>query len=355
MVSESKSTLLHAIRWFAALIVLLGHTQMYAQQKTGTDAFIWEYVGQHAHAGVVIFFVLSGFIIAWSVDKNPGLTWQTYYVDRFSRIYSVLPIAIVFTIILDLVGGWLTKSYGNPNLIPQDHYWVRLLVNLFSLQGFQGYRVQFGSNPALWSIGYEFFYYIVFGLIFFWQKIFNFRFKLAGFVILGLFLLAGTKIALYFLIWLLGLISYKIQKKFTLRGEYFWFFLILVLMVNHWAVYKGIGNFEYLRDFSLGLAVAALFIPEAPFVGSAKIHKFMADFSYSLYAFHMPILFFAYFVILESNSNLVKSFSLVAIAICMVFSWIFSIITERKRFWLRSWIIKAAPKQKKINEALVII
>lgn len=115
MVNESKSTLLYAIRWFAALIVLLGHTQMSTQERTGNDAFLWNYVGAHAHAGVVIFFVLSGFVIAWSVDKDPsgGLTWQKYYIDRFSRIYSVLPIAIVFTILLDLVGNWLSSSYSD--------------------------------------------------------------------------------------------------------------------------------------------------------------------------------------------------------------------------------------------------
>lgn len=339
MVSESKSILLHAIRWIAALIVLLGHSQMYARQKTGGGAFGWEYVGDHAHAGVVVFFVLSGFVIAWSVDKSAELTWKKYYVDRFSRIYSVLPIAIIFTVILDWIGGGLSLAYVDPTLIPQDNYWVRFLVNLFSVQGFQGYRVQFGSNPALWSIGYEFFYYIVFGLIFFWREIFQSRVKLASVVVLVLFLLAGTKIALYFLIWSLGFIAYRIQKKVTLTLGYFWFFLVLALLVNHFVVYKAMGNIEYLRDFSLGLAVAALFIPAAPSVGTVKVHKFMADFSYSLYAFHMPILFFAYFVIFNDSGS-VKLFSMIAVAVCMVVGWVFSVLTERKRFWLRGLLMK---------------
>lgn len=339
MVSNSKSTLLHAIRWIAALIVLLGHAQMYARQKTGSGAFAWEYVGDHAHAGVVIFFVLSGFVIAWSVDKNAELTWKKYYVDRFSRIYSVLPIAIIFTVILDWIGGELSTAYGDPHLVPQDNYWVRFLVNLFSVQGFQGYRVQFGSNPALWSIGYEFFYYVVFGLMYFWREIFQSRKKLASVVVLGLFLLAGTKITLYFLIWSLGFIAYRIQKQVTLSLGYFWLFLIAVFLVNHFVVYKAIGNIEYLRDFSLGLAVAALFIPSVPSVGTVRIHKFMADFSYSLYAFHMPILFFAYFVILDSSDS-VKLFSMTAVAICMGVGWFFSVLTEKKRFWLRGWLMR---------------
>lgn len=339
MVNESKSTLLHAIRWIAALIVLLGHAQMYARDKTGSGAFVWEYIGDHAHAGVVVFFVLSGFVIAWSVDKSADLTWKKYYVDRISRIYSVLPIAIVFTIILDSIGGELSTSYDNPSLIPQDNYWTRFFVNLFSIQGFQGYRVQFGSNPALWSIGYEFFYYILFGLIFFWKEIFHSKIKLAIVVVLGLFILAGIKITLYFLIWLLGFVAYKLQKKFSLAFGYFWLFLSVVFLVNHFVVYQAHGNIEYLRDFSLGLAVAALFVPATPSVGSIKAHKFMADFSYSLYAFHMPILFFAYYATLEKTDS-VKPFSMAVVAASIVLAWFLSIVTERKRFTLRDWLLQ---------------
>jgi peptidoglycan/LPS O-acetylase OafA/YrhL len=341
MVSESKSALLYAIRWIAALIVLLGHTQMYARQKTGNGAFGWEYVGDHAHAGVVLFFVLSGFVIAWSVDKSENLTWEKYYIDRFSRIYSVLPIAILFTVIIDSVGGRLSSAYGNPQLIPQDHYWVRLLVNLFSVQGFQGYRVQFGSNPALWSIGYEFFYYIVFGLIFFWRQIFHSRIIPAGVVVLGLFFMAGIKITLYYLIWLLGFFAYRVQKKVFLEPGYFWFFLFLALLINHFVVYEALGNIEYLRDVSLGLAVAALCVPVTPSVGAARVHKFLADFSFSLYAFHMPILFFAYFVIID-NIDSINTLTILAVSICAVFAYFLSIITERKRFALRGWLMKFA-------------
>ena len=339
--SESKSALLHAIRWIAALIVLLGHTQMYARQKTGSGAFGLEYVGDHAHAGVVLFFVLSGFVIAWSVDKREELTWRKYYVDRFSRIYSVLPIAILFTIIIDSVGGQLSNAYGNPLLIPQDHYWVRLFVNLCSVQGFQGYRVQFGSNPALWSIGYECFYYLVFGLIFFWRQIFHSRIMPAIVVVLALFLLAGTIVALYFVIWLLGFLAYRVQKKVALSRGYFWLILVLVIFINHFVVYKALGTIEYLRDFSLGLVVAALFVPVTPSVGAVKVHKFFADFSFSLYAFHMPILFFAYFVIVDHIHSM-NTLTILAVVICAVFAYFLSIITERKRFVLRGWLTRHA-------------
>ncbi len=347
MVNDNKSMMLHAIRWIAALIVLLGHVQMWSRVKTGSGAFGWEYMGDHAHAAVVVFFVLSGFVISWAVDRNTGLTWKKYYIDRFTRIYSVLPIAIIFTVLIDSVGAGISQAYSDPALIPQDNYWVRFLVNLFSVQGFQGYRVQFGSNPALWSIGYEIFYYIVFGLMFFWREIFQSRVKLACVVVLGLFFLAGAKISLYFLIWLMGFVAYRIQKKLILSVGYFWFFLALVLWVNHFVVYKAMGDIEYLRDFSLGLAVAALFVPAMPSVGTIRLHKFMADFSYSLYVFHLPIVFFTYFVIYD-EINPIKLLPMATVIICMIFAWLISIFTEKKRVVLRDWLMRRA--EPKVHE-----
>ena len=122
---------------------------MYALQKTGSGAFGWEYFGDHSHAGVVLFFVLSGFVIAWSVNKSEELTWRIYSVDRFSRIYSVLPIAILFTAIIDSIGGGLSNAYGNPLLIPRNITGFVYLSIFFLLRVRQGYEVQFGSNPAL--------------------------------------------------------------------------------------------------------------------------------------------------------------------------------------------------------------
>lgn len=337
MINDSKSVFLHAVRWIAALIVLVGHAQMYVRQKVGAAAFEFEYIGDHAHAAVMVFFVLSGFVIAWSVDKNSSLTWKKYYLDRFTRIYSVLPLAIGFTLILDFVGSQFSDAYSNPALIPQDGYLIRLLINIFSLQGIQGYRVQLGSNAALWSVGYEFMYYILFGLIFFWREIFRSSIKLAIIVLLSLFILAGIKISLYFLIWLLGVAAYKIQKSVELSRTFFWIFLILALLINHFVVYNALGDVEYLRDFSLALIIAGLFIPTSPLIKALKFNKFMADFSYSLYAIHMPILFFAYYVIYDETMS-IKWFTFNAISASLIIGWIFSILAEKKRFILRDWL-----------------
>lgn len=335
--SEDKSTLLHAIRWMAGLVVLLGHTQMYARQRTEHDAFPFAYIGEHAHAAVVVFFVLSGFVIAWCVDRDIELSWKKYYVDRFTRIYSVLPLALVFTMMVDVSGGMFSAAYRDSHLIPQDHFLLRLAVNLFSVQGFQGYRVQFGSNPALWSIGYEFFYYVVFGLLFFRKIIFGARAFLAPLVAILLFVLAGQRISLYFLIWLLGAIVYRLQSRMSIPQAYFWPALLLVFASNHWIVYRQALPGEFLNDLVLALSLAVLLVCTPPSIPCKRMHRTWADFSYTLYALHMPVLFFLYFVIYVPGLS-VPIFSFLNIVCALLISWAMSHVAENKRYYMRAWI-----------------
>ena len=57
----------------------------------------------------MVFFVLSGYVIASTVERKRelGITLNSYYLDRFSRIYSVLIPAIILTVLLDAIGAQL--------------------------------------------------------------------------------------------------------------------------------------------------------------------------------------------------------------------------------------------------------
>ena len=143
--TEDKSEFLHLLRWSAALVVVIGHAQMYLESVSGISApagSLLRYVGAHAHAAVMVFFVLSGFVVAYAterkcaVDARYGL--REYFIDRWSRIYSVLLPAILLTALIDWFARGL-PAFQNPTLIPQDHHLLRLLVNLAGLQGLFGY------------------------------------------------------------------------------------------------------------------------------------------------------------------------------------------------------------------------
>jgi len=305
LLSSNKSDLLNLIRWLAALVVVIGHADMYLGLFGGGDPSLrsaFGYFGVHAHAAVIVFFVLSGYVVAYSTDIKSSLGnygFRGYFLDRWSRIYSVLIAAVCFTLILDYVGGMLSPAYQNPALIPQDNFVFRLAANLFSIQGIWGHRIQLGSNPALWSVGYEFIYYLLFGLFYFRAQIFH-RSWVGVLVVVLLLGLIGWKMAAYFVIWLMGVAAYHASHsqmiyRHPING---WLLIAAIVVANHLLVYLNImGAAEVLRDFAFAVVMAVLFSLEikqmAPFFLRIRhFNTFMADFSYSIYAFHTPVIFF---------------------------------------------------------------
>jgi hypothetical protein len=98
------------------------------------------------------WFFLSGHVVPYAAGKKPedsSYSFGESFLDRWSRIYSVLLIASGFTLFIGFVGHCLSPEYFNGYFLPQDRQGPRLSMNFFALQGVQGYRIQLGSNPAL--------------------------------------------------------------------------------------------------------------------------------------------------------------------------------------------------------------
>ena len=97
------SLYLDALRFLAALVVFASHMGYY-RFTHGNMQWIRDLnLGSDA---VVVFFVLSGFVIAYTtLTKDRGPT--AYAEARFARLYSVVIPALIFTFALDGLGSWL--------------------------------------------------------------------------------------------------------------------------------------------------------------------------------------------------------------------------------------------------------
>jgi peptidoglycan/LPS O-acetylase OafA/YrhL len=79
---------------------------------------------------VMVFFVLSGFVIAYTSERESTAT--IFVASRIARLWSVLLPALLITAVADAIGVWF-----NPNLYSSvlgghyadDHAFTRLLVN----------------------------------------------------------------------------------------------------------------------------------------------------------------------------------------------------------------------------------
>ena len=308
--SQRHYTSLNLIRGLAALVVLAHHVrnQFFVPFDKIPNPTLPEkaiiFVCGLGPAAVIVFFVLSGFFISSSIIKaavDNKWSWGKYLIARLSRLYVVLVPALALTLLWDRLGS----LWGLPDSTPGRESLPVLFGNLLFLQKI--YFPTYGSNDPLWSLSYEFWYYIIFPLIFFAAYDFSAplykRISVASLAAILLFV-TGKNIAMYFLIWLLGFVLVIIgnqerspQKPGLLSS--FTSILAAVIFLSSLALDRLhlIGS-QFLNDAFIGIAFsvfayALLNIRQEP---NNKLYSFAADrlagFSYTLYLVHFPLVGF---------------------------------------------------------------
>jgi peptidoglycan/LPS O-acetylase OafA/YrhL len=126
-------------------------------------------LAKFAHPAVIVFFVLSGFLVGSSgIRSVQNRTWSfpRYLLHRVLRLEIVLLPALLLGLLWDTLGshvlaspfytvGWFSR--------PIDLSWPTLLGNAAFVQDIL--VPNFGTNAALWSLANEFWYYVLFGLL----------------------------------------------------------------------------------------------------------------------------------------------------------------------------------------------
>jgi peptidoglycan/LPS O-acetylase OafA/YrhL len=200
------SIFLDAARFTAATLVVAGHTEW-----TFAPGFLpFIRTGHLATLAVGIFFVLSGFVIAFTVSEREAAAAQ-YFVARAARVYSVVVPAMIMTLLFDTAGKWLapTAYSGTLAFSSVARECIKLLISLTFVNADWGWYLDPGTDVPFWSLAYEVPYYVMFGLCFFGGA----RCWIAALVIL---LSVGPFVAFLFPLWLLGYFSYQICRLISL-------------------------------------------------------------------------------------------------------------------------------------------
>lgn len=302
---------LDLLRFGAALLVLFGHTrgllftsfQDVAQAGAGTKIFYF-LTGIHRE-GVAIFFAVSGFLVGgavWRSLREKRFDAKAYLASRFSRIYLVLLPALALTLLLDWAGrSYLgaTRFFGERPLMPMgftsDWTWPQMACNLAAVQGI--FCKPLGANPPLWSLGYEWVFYLLAPIL---SGIALARFPslvkacAIALLLLGLGTLAGPFVRWlpWLAIWLAGALAAQVVRERDLP--------LIVGLAGLAAIAAGfvVSRMQVMPPFGTDLMVGlgtVLAIASRRLLAWCPLRtpvRIGADFSYSLYLIHVPVTVF---------------------------------------------------------------
>ena len=115
---------------------------------------------------MIAFFVLSGYVMAY-VTSTTERTVSIYAAARISRVYSLCLLAVLVTPILDIAGRSFSPEIYAQELVPSNYPFIRILMSLAFLGQTWVLDMATFSNGPYWSLNYEVWYYIWFGLMVF--------------------------------------------------------------------------------------------------------------------------------------------------------------------------------------------
>lgn len=336
IIKKEKLELLHSIRGFAALLVVIGHAKFHFW--SGGAEFIKHYpmnlwnffdyllfafdmLTSNPALMVVVFFVLSGFFIAYSFDSNQW-SLSNFYINRTIRIYIPYLSSLLFTVLLFYLTIKLNSSIFQSINPSEYNQGLVAHFNHFDIQTFLWNLIfvanpyYIGYNDPYWSLLIEAFFYIVAPFFIKRPKLFM---VISGFLlIIGLYF--GTYlsfinlynplksfITLYAFFFALGFYTYWLIFKYRIqdvikRINVWWYnsFAIFLLLT---AIY-GIFIFDYKYTYLIGGLFTVLMIYRLIIypVKSSYVVKFfisMGKISYSMYLIHVPIFILMYALLVK--------------------------------------------------------
>ncbi|MFN8164737.1 MAG: acyltransferase [Bacteroidia bacterium] len=266
-----RSTI-HSLDWLrglASVMVCLFHVKKYVYETESPNFFLRACM--EGYLGVYIFFVISGFVIPYSMFTNNYQT-KNFFKYLLKRTIRIEPPYIIFIGLLFLWNLFLFhwKDWGSPYLFSFSDFTLNVT-----------YLVPFFKKRWIlvifWTLAVEFQFYILTGLVFEWYM----KNKWVRYAAIVLFILLGKIIpASYqtvFNNYAYFAIGFQAFMYFTRNISLPEFLITVVLLLTY------IGCFEFIIVIPfLIITLLAIFFLNI----KTKISSFFGKISYSLYLTH---------------------------------------------------------------------
>jgi peptidoglycan/LPS O-acetylase OafA/YrhL len=357
------SHLLDFSRAIAALLVLFFHIRTalvvpYDSLETHDWVTRAVYtVSTFGHDAVIIFFVLSGYLVGGAVlklDMRLPHAFRRYWIDRGVRIGPVLIAATAFSAVLQ----YLAPLPGCADST------VTIAGNALALQNFLVKPLC--NNLPLWSISNEVVYYFAFPvMVAAFSQVFSARLAISSICValvfvlsLGLAPLDETNIVLDFPFWLIGAALWFVPGRFQ---RWRWLALPAVAAALLFGRFELGKTHFWFRDLFLAATFSFLMVtffnrpmPKSGVGAAIAAHvahcsRWFAELSFSLYVTHYPLIKLYIYLLLHFGQHEARSAALTPrllleftglSAFCVLVAFGFSVLFERPRRLFKQAIVR---------------
>lgn len=354
--NKGFSAYLDLMRFGAAVIVLLSH---YGYERISEGRWLWIRELNLGSDAVIVFFVLSGFVIAFVAARSDA-SMGGFAFDRLTRLITVALPALLLGYVLDRYGAFVAPDvyaqwFYNP--IPLSE---QLLRGLSFTNEWSGMATRLGTNGPFWSLSYEAAYYALFAVAFF----LNGPKRVALLLLIGW--LVGLNILLLLPVWLMGVALHRMNTNSAFpEGAKYAFaiapvFVYALAQASDWqgklfAVTEPFDRMldlrfsdEVLWSLLLGVLVTmhlrGMFrvFAEGRALPFERAIRWLAGASFSIYLVHYPVLQLLSVLDIGGLEGWLRDVVVLAITFAVCFA--FAVLFERPLNLWRGLVRRAVPR-----------
>lgn len=363
MSTDKNFNFIHSLRGVAVLLVVWSHLGGWWLSFNGYKSLwqdTWEFAvvkpfhlyQNGGHLGVLIFFLISGFIITHvSLKENIA----EFAVKRLFRIFPPLAVSFVLTYVIVQVCSkyGLAMPLGIGERTLNEYVQSLFLVNYITGTT--------AVNGVTWTLLIEMVFYIVTASLISFTKKDNVKSTLFFVAIISIIVCAS-----YSSVEIRSLANLSVYVLFLLIGRVYYFYSSGMMSSNKAWVLSATCAFLYISFYGYlypGLLFTApanaypaiysdiisilIFLLSANFLSKAgKISIFLANISYSTYLLHLPVGGLA-MVVLDKYGFTFKWSFILALLSCFAVSYLMLLIVERPSQKIARMLINQTNKPEK--------